>query len=233
MDPLAPILKSVFDGDAITLHAHIDGLIQSNVPSAIVTLNPKITMLMLDGRVPTELAKNAGLIVADSVGIEWAVKTRLGNQIKRFPGVELLEHWLTKTHYTLYMVGSREHVVHKWVATLPIAQQNRVLGIHHGYLNAGDADKICSDIRAKQPDIVLVGMGCPIQEDIISQVIAHMQRGVVVGIGGSFDVLSGRVRRAPKWVQRCGFEWAYRMGQQPRRLKDLPALYRFVKAVKR
>ena len=226
---LDALLNAVFDGDDAMLHQHVDALINAPTPSSIMTLNPKMTMQLLDGHIPKALFDESGLVVADSVGIEWAFSKRLGKKVTRFPGVDLTQHWLTKTHYTLYMVGGQEHLVHKWVATLPIAQQNRVLGIHHGFLTSQSTKTIIQDINLKKPDLILIGMGCPKQEQFMCQAIDQLNRGVLVGVGGSFDTLSGRISRAPKAIQRWRLEWLYRMCREPKRLKDIPAILRFIK----
>lgn len=91
----------------------------------------------------------------------------------------------------------------------------RVVGMQHGYFLPSEEDAICADIVAKDPDVVLVGMGNPLQEWLIDRYLAHFKRGVVIGVGGLFDHLANNLRRAPLWVRQAGFEWAQILWQQP------------------
>jgi N-acetylglucosaminyldiphosphoundecaprenol N-acetyl-beta-D-mannosaminyltransferase len=93
-----------------------------------------------------------------------------------------------------------------------------VAGAHHGYFRDADEDRIAAQIAAAQPDILLIGMASPRKERLLSRWSRTLTVPVCHGVGGSFDVFSGHVQRAPEQWQRMGLEWLYRVKQEPRRL---------------
>jgi len=93
-----------------------------------------------------------------------------------------------------------------------------IVGRHHGYFKREDAAGIAEEIRALRPDILLVGMSSPRKEQFLARWSDHMNVPVCHGVGGSFDVLAGKVKRAPLFLQQLGLEWLYRVLQEPRRM---------------
>ena len=82
----------------------------------------------------------------------------------------------------------------------------------------GDSDAILGRLREAEPDLVLIALGAPKQELWIDRFSRHIAPAVSIGVGGSLDFLTGRIRRAPTWMSRCGLEWMYRLSQEPRRM---------------
>jgi N-acetylglucosaminyldiphosphoundecaprenol N-acetyl-beta-D-mannosaminyltransferase len=101
-------------------------------------------------------------------------------------------------------------------------------------MSAQDTTHVLSMVRAARPDILLVAFGAPLQEEWIRTHMRRLAVPVCIGVGGAFDMIAGRVRRAPLWMQRCGLEWLCRLVQEPRRLwrryvvHDLPAFFRLM-----
>jgi len=93
-----------------------------------------------------------------------------------------------------------------------------ISGRRHGYFRREDEAAICDEINAAEPDVVWVGLGIPLQEAFCVRNRHRIQAGWLVAAGGCFNFVSGRYRRAPVWMQRCGFEWLYRLWREPRRL---------------
>ena len=101
-------------------------------------------------------------------------------------------------------------------------------GTGHGYFGAAELPAVLQRIRDADPDVLLVGMGFPRQEQFIDEHRRQLGRLVAVGVGGSFDVISGRLRRSPFWMQRFRLEWLFRAFQEPARWRRLLVLPRFI-----
>ena len=94
----------------------------------------------------------------------------------------------------------------------------RVCGWHHGYWDAADNDQLVAEVRASQPDILFVALPSPRKEYWLAEHLEKLDVPFSMGVGGSFDVYAGRVKRAPLWMQRAGLEWSYRFWQEPLRM---------------
>jgi len=153
-----------------------------------------------------------------------------GNAVK-IPGCEL---WLDiiRAHYrdkTFYLVGGRDPVIEATVARLREEFPGiQIVNYRNGYLK-GDDDKaaLIKDIADKKPDVVFVAMGSPRQE-LLMEEMQQVQPAVYQGLGGSFDVYTGQVRRAPAWWVEHNLEWLYRLLQEPTRIKRQIHLVRFL-----
>ncbi len=108
---------------------------------------------------------------------------------------------------------------------------NQWLGFHHGYYGLSDRESVISKIVELAPDLVLVGMGSPKQDDLLATLRQRLKGGIGIGVGGCFDVFAGKFERAPRWIQAIGMEWAYRVAQDPKRLTRLGFIPRFLFAV--
>lgn len=220
-------------------------------PAHIVTANPELVMRARTDGAVRDMLSDAELVVADGIGIVGAARL-LGTPLpERVPGVDLMEAVLAEaaTHrWRVFLLGGEPGVAEKARDNIRIRWPLvDVVGIHHGYFHDGEADAVARVVAAAQPDIVFVGMGAPRQELFIasqrrrSECTVPADPGtspkgnsagwgnipVAIGIGGSIDVLAGRVRRAPKVWQRLGLEWLYRIVRQPSRLRRALVLPRF------
>ena len=109
-----------------------------------------------------------------------------------------------------------------------------IIGTHHGFLRDKEVNQaVLAELTAKKPQIVLVAMGPPRQEYWITEHMSELPPAVYMGIGGSLDVISGNLKRAPLWVQKLSLEWLYRVIKQPSRFKRVLALPKFMRAVKK
>jgi N-acetylglucosaminyldiphosphoundecaprenol N-acetyl-beta-D-mannosaminyltransferase len=104
----------------------------------------------------------------------------------------------------------------------------KVAGCHDGYFPLEEEPQVVATIAAAKPDVLFVAFGVPKQEKWIRHHLSELGVSVAIGVGGSFDVISGRLKRAPVWMQRAGLEWLYRVLREPSRLPRLLALPRFV-----
>lgn len=188
----------------------------------IVTANPETYMLSKkDEEMKSIIYNKENLIVPDGISI---VKTAsyFGIDLKeRITGVDLCSHLLKVAHenkYSLYLFGSTSDVIEKLVTVIKKKYPNiNILGYSNGYEK--DKDAIMKKIVKLNPDICLVALGIPYQEKLINKYIDTAKKGVYVGVGGSFDVLSGTKKRAPKIFIKLNLEWLYRLICEPKRLK--------------
>ena len=159
------------------------------------------------------------LVLNDGTGVRWAARAqgvRLADNNVGTDLVPLLCERSAAHALRLYLIGGSEATVTGAGKHLQSRFSGvQIVGAQHGYFLPSDEDEICADIVARNPDVVLVGMGNPLQELWIDRHVAHFKRGVVIGVGGLFDHLADNLRRAPLWVRQAGFEWAQILWQQP------------------
>ena len=196
--------------------------IDSGRRTFVVTANPEIFML---GRKLPEmneaLSDEETLIVPDGIGVIRGGK-QLGYEFEeRIPGVEICEElfaYADQKGRSLYLFGAEKSVLEDLAARVRREYPNAVLaGCTDGYVQ--DKEKVFREIVEMQPDIVLVALGAPKQELLIHRYYRRGEKGVFIGVGGSFDVLSGRKKRAPSFFIRHNLEWLYRIASEPKRLK--------------
>ena len=165
---------------------------------------------------------SCNLILADGVPVVWASRL-LGRPLpERVAGIDLMLGILRRGNqndYRIYCLGASEDVLATAVGRI-IAEYPHVnvVGRHHGYFSSQEEPGLVAAIVNAKPDILLVGMSSPKKERFLAHWSDQLGVPVCHGIGGSFDVLAGKVRRAPLVWQRLGLEWLYRVCQEPRRL---------------
>ncbi len=162
------------------------------------------------------------LILADGMAVVWACGL-LGRPLpERIPGIDLMEHLLEHCQHhehRVYCLGATEEVLDGAVGEMERRYPGiQIVGRHHGYFNGEEEEEIAADIMAAQPDVLFVAMTSPRKEDFLARWIGRMNVPVCHGVGGSFDVWAGKVKRAPHVWQRLGLEWLYRVIQEPRRM---------------
>jgi N-acetylglucosaminyldiphosphoundecaprenol N-acetyl-beta-D-mannosaminyltransferase len=207
----------------------IQDFLQSQEPHHIVTGN---TLMFLAAEADAELRRildSAALVVPESSGILWASRT-IGSPLAEFtPGIDLMLQicrMAQERGHPAFLLGSAPGVaeaagraLHEKFPALKLA------GAYHGYFKPAEESSLIDVIRRVRPSVLFVGMGMPAQEKWIARNLAALGVPVVMGVGGSFDVLSGKLKRAPRWFRAFGAEWLYRLGQEPwrwRRIAQLP-----------
>jgi len=194
-------------------------LIRDGGTHQIVTVNGAMLVRAAhDESLRAEL-NNCTLAIADGAGVLLTAWLLGAPALARIPGVELAEAMcaLAATHgYRVFLLGGQPGVAEEAASVLRRRYPAlTVAGALHGYFT--DEGSVTAQIRRSAPHILLVGLGFPRQERWIAAHRSHLGVPVIMGVGGTFDVLAGRVRRAPKWVQNLGLEWVYRLVQEPRR----------------
>ena len=182
------------------------------------------------------LLNSGDLVVPDGHGILWAGK-RLGCPFpERVTGIDLIQELAARgagAGWSLYLLGGAPGVAEAAAINLQQRQPGlRIAGTGHGYFSNTELPAVLDQIRAVAPDLLLVGMGFPRQDYFIRDFLCQgMGSLVAIGVGGSFDVLSGKLRRSPVWIQRLRLEWLFRVFQEPARWRRLLVLPRFIGVV--
>ncbi len=177
--------------------------------------------------------QRAEMVVPDGAGIVWA-SDFLGKPLRgRVPGVALVSQICDRaaeTGWKIYCIGGRPGIAEQAVQTLNVRGKINFCGVRHGFF-AGDSaeeEAIMKEIAAARPDIIFVALGVPRQEWFISRLRGYLDHGVAIGIGGSFDVISQTLPRAPVWMQQCGIEWLFRLWLEPFRFMRMLKIPVFV-----
>ena len=175
------------------------------------------------------ILEEAALVVPESSGILWASRV-LGEPLREFsPGIDLMLaicRMAKEKGHPAFFLGSSPGVADAAARSLQGEFPGlKISGTHHGYFKTDEEPAVLELVRRAKPDLLFVGMGMPAQEKWIAKHLESLEVPVVMGVGGSFDVLSGRLRRAPRFMRRAGIEWLYRLTQEPwrwRRIAQLP-----------
>ena len=202
-----------------------------NKKTYVVTANAEIVMYAKENVSYFNIITKADYIVPDGIGVVKGAKI-LKKEIKeRVPGIELMGDLLkiaNKFNQKVYFYGAKNEVIEKMIKRIESDYPNiNIVGYSNGYINDAD-NKITDEIINLQPDYVFVAKGAPLQDEWINKVIQKTDKGLFMGVGGSFDVLAGAVKRAPEIWQKLNLEWLYRIAGDPKRWKRSMTLPKFV-----
>lgn len=215
----------------------IGEFIASGQSHQIVTANAEIIYQASKNEKMRNVINNAQMVTADGSGVVWASR-QLGEPLEqRVTGIDLVNsicEQSAKDKWKIYILGSAPGVA----ATAAVNIRDKfpgcnIVGTHHGYFNAKEEKQILAELKQLKPDVLFVALGAPKQEYWIADHLADLGIPVGMGIGGSMDVLSGNVKRAPEWMQKMSLEWLYRLLIQPARFKRVLALPKFMLAVRK
>jgi len=227
------VLGISFDNISIGETAEkVDEFARSGIPHLVVTPNPEIIMACRRDETLREIINGASLRLPDGVGVIWASKVLKSPIKERVTGIDLavkIASLAEQKGYKIFLLGSKPGVAEGAAEYLSRNfSKLKIAGTYHGYFSENEEQKILENIRSLKPDIVFVGLGSPKQEKWASANLQNFGASVCLTIGGSMDVLAGRVKRAPKWMQRIGLEWFYRLLMEPWRFRRQLILVKFV-----
>lgn len=179
---------------------------------------------------------NRNIGYCDGIGAVMALRKRGYKDVVKLPGCELwlkIIEALFRRDKKFYLVGSKQDVIEATVEKLKKEYPGiSISGFRNGYIKTPEEKKaLINDIREKKPDVVFVAMGSPKQE-LLMEEIFEAHPAIYQGLGGSFDVYTGNVKRAPKWWVDHDLEFAYRLIKQPSRIKRQIHLVKFLAMVK-
>lgn len=213
------------DVDNLTLEETTEKIIRSIENQQFIVredLNAaKVVWLKKDIKL-LEAIKNAEIINADGQSVVLA--SRLFNKPlkERVTGIDLMESLVKKAFekkLKVFFFGAKEEVVKKVVEKYSTIYTNEIIaGYRNGYFSKDEENAIVQSITDSNADILFVGMGSPAKEFFINTYRNDLKIPFIMGVGGSFDVVAGKVSRAPRWMQNAGLEWLYRFLQEPRRM---------------
>jgi len=208
--------------------ASVRSLVQSGGSHHVITLN--VTML---GRAARDegfrrIVNSAALVTADGMGT-LLVGRILGVRFpERVAGVDLTDRlcaMCATEGFRVFFFGAAPGVAEAAAERLRQRHHGlRVAGSRHGYVPAAEVPQVVAQIRSSAPDLLLVALGSPKQEEWLAHHLAASGARVGIGVGGSFDVYGGRLNLAPQWIRAIGLEWLYRILREPRRWRAAAAI---------
>lgn len=198
-------------------------------PKLLVTLNPEIVIQARTDAALERALQQADLTVADGVGIVWAAR-RAGYELPgRVPGVELTARILElgATDLRVFLLGGKPGVAERAAHAAMQRWGTVIAGTQHGYFDRqADTAQIVRQVRDSGAQLLLAGLGEG-QELFLHAHAEELGCSVLIGVGGTLDVLAGKVRRTPGWTRALGLEWLWRVGTDPARWHRLPRLLQF------
>lgn len=213
-------LERVFGGTAEEFCRRAGQAMTTGKKLFVITANPEILMhAEQDEAIRRMLLSPDATVVPDGVSVVKAMQLCGLTAQERITGVDLADSLLKQAgeeKKSVFLLGAKEEVVSALAAQLKQKYPGMTVNYRNGY--DGDKDAIFGEIATLAPDLVLVGLGVPAQELLIAKHLDKFQKGVFIGVGGSFDVLSGSKRRAPAFFVKTNTEWLYRIVREPSRL---------------
>lgn len=229
---IAPFSKEIFFRK---IESHLQENNANQKPMFVVTVNPEIIIQSIFDNEFKNILQNSSINTADGIGISWAINYLYGKKIERITGSDSLEKICSicaKHNKTVFLYGALPAVANKAAQKLTIS----ITGLHiTGTYSPDSRDMPVEDMPPKQREqikkasVVFVALGAPAQEKWIYNNLPKLPNcKLIVGIGGSFDFISGDIKRAPKILRRSGLEWAYRLYNEPSRWRRMLKLPLFV-----
>lgn len=211
--------------DKITMEETINKIntsIQTKSSLHHVVVNAAKMVHMQKDKALYESVVNSDIINADGQAVVWASKF-LGQPLpERVAGIDLMQNLVKlayEKNYKVFFFGAKEEVVSKVVSQYTKMYSPEIIaGYRNGYFKKEEEKSIAQDIANSGADILFVAISSPTKEIFLNQYKDIINTPFIMGVGGSFDVVAGKVSRAPKWMQKYGLEWFYRFLQEPRRM---------------
>lgn len=205
--------------------------IDTNEKFLIIAINPKKVIFAKENPNFMEIIKDAQCLIPDGVAVVKACKEK----INRITGIDTMDKICEQSSNfggRIFLYGAKKEIVNMTKENLiKKYPEINIVGICDGYEK--DDMKIVESINKANANIVFVAKGSPIQEEWMHKWKNKINAPILMGVGGSFDVISGKIARAPKIFRRLGLEWMYRMLREPKRLKQMPIYFKFGKLLKK
>lgn len=193
-------------------------------PLHVVTLNAEMIVAAQQDQLLDRIIRHAHLIVPDGSGVVFALK--LAKQhVNKLPGIELAAasvEMAARSNKRIALLGGKPEVMEKLKEVLKAQHPGiNIVATHDGYWSPDDEHAVVDELASAEPDLLLVAMGVPRQEYFLDRWQASFPRAVMIGVGGSFDVWTGTVKRAPLLFRKFHLEWLYRLLAEPWRYKRI------------
>lgn len=191
-------------------------------PHTVITANAAILCQMRSDPEMHDACRRADLVVADGMSVVWASRLAGGSLPERVAGVDMMAQLLaaaSRSKLSVYFLGAKPQVVEELVRRCSRDYPGlTVAGHRDGYFGPADEESVIAGIRQSAPHMLFVGMPSPFKDKWCERHREALNVPVIVGVGGSFDVIAGFVQRAPSAFQSMGMEWAWRVAMEPRRM---------------
>jgi N-acetylglucosaminyldiphosphoundecaprenol N-acetyl-beta-D-mannosaminyltransferase len=211
--------------------AYLAQAIASRRSHRVVTGNPIMLMVGLENQPFHRALATAELIVPDGAGVVWAARHVKQPVKERVAGFDLMHELLRegeKQSWSAYLLGASPEIIETAYANLQKLYPGiRFVGYRDGYFTDKEDGAVVAAVRAANPDMLFVARATMNQEPWIEKYQEVLGVPVIMGVGGSFDIVSGKLKRAPALFRRMGLEWFYRLLQEPSRYKRMLVLPRF------
>jgi exopolysaccharide biosynthesis WecB/TagA/CpsF family protein len=212
--------------DQVTMQSAVDRCIQwclgPRVPHTVITVNAALLCMMRRDPELKEACRGGDLIVPDGMSVVWTSWLARMPCPERVTGIDMMDRLLKAAsdhRLSVYFLGARREVVDELARRCARDYPGLIVaGLRDGYFRPAEQEGIVEQIRLAAPHILFVGMPSPFKETWCERNRAALNVPVVMGVGGTFDVLAGYVRRAPRLVQSLGLEWSWRLAMEPRRM---------------
>lgn len=219
----------VFNENKESLMNYVEGLDKVNIISG----NPEVLFNGLNNSLlKKSFNEKDSLIIPDGIGTVIASKLIKEPVKEKIAGIDVVKEVLIqadKKGKSVYFLGAKEDVVVKCVENIRRDYPKlKIAGYHNGYFDMDNCENIIKDIQKSNPWAIFVAMGSPRQEIFIEKIKNIMDTKIYMGVGGVFDIFSGNLKRAPKWMISLGLEWLYRVIKEPFRIKRLISIPKFL-----
>jgi N-acetylglucosaminyldiphosphoundecaprenol N-acetyl-beta-D-mannosaminyltransferase len=212
--------------DAVTMELAVARCLEfcraKRASHTIITANASHLCMLRHNAELASACRAAQLTVADGMSVVWALRASGQPAPERVAGIDLMDRLLAaaaKHHLSVYFLGARREVVEALEKKSRVRYPGlEIAGFHDGYFGPQHHQAIVAEIRASGAHILFVGMPSPFKETWCERHRERLNIPVIIGVGGSFDVLAGYIKRAPRWVQSAGLEWFWRLLMEPRKL---------------
>ena len=202
--------------------ARVEEIVASGIPSQHLAISATNVVALREDPRLEEIAKTCAIISADGQGVVWASRL-LGDPLpERVMALDLMERLLEVAEargYRVFILGAKQEILELAVARIRSRHPRLVIaGYRNGYFGTEQDQEIVTEIRESHPDMLFAAMPSPKKEYWLAEHREELRVPFLMGVGGGVDVIAGITRRAPRFIQRSGFEWLYRVAQEPRRL---------------
>lgn len=217
-----------YEVDTFSFDDAVDYIVKTR--GQVVTINPEMIECADNDNNFKNIINNAEMVVPDGIGVQLGLKI-LGHNVERIAGIDLGKALIKRACYlnkSVALIGAKPEIIENAVNNLKKELPNlNIVYYHDGYFE--NNEKIANELKEINPDFIFAALGSPKQEFFINDLKSVLPNAVMIGLGGSFDVWSGNVKRAPAIYQKLGIEWLYRTISEPKRFKRIfPTLPLFV-----
>jgi len=200
-------------------------------PGVGIAINPEKVITAANNPEIRDVINKATLRYPDGIGVSYVMSKKVGEPVARIPGCELWEHLMLasrKNEVPVFLVGASEKVICNTNQKLS-AQGVNIVGYHNGYFNDADNSEIIDKIKDSKAKLITVALGSPRQELFIFECQKVIPEAFYMGVGGTYDVFTGNVKRAPWLFRKAHCEWLFRLLSQPTRLTRQINLFTYIR----